>query len=190
MFREAQNSGAASPEQLATLKGAAASRTLSWDDYHSAVVATLECFEHAGVEYLGPAESNVEGLKMLSYAAQTGEPEGDPGTTTIAPGDPDGETDLSNGSESQAPAGPKQALADACRAANSQWVEAAWESQPSSLDLQDAYFKQHLPQVLTCAKDAGVTLDENLPVREILAELVSAGEVGRQCLQAAGITAF
>jgi len=190
MLDEAHASGRASESQLAILEQSAKIGTVTWSDYRDAVTATLNCFDQAGIPYIGPAESVEQDVQMLTYAAQTGVLIEQSTSSGDIP--PDTEVHISASPDSGPPESnnPVDALAEECRQANSQYVEAAWEAQPSSLATQDAFFKQKLPALVACAQKNELAVDESAPVREMLAGLVAQGELGRQCLHDSGISAF
>jgi hypothetical protein len=98
--------------------------------------------------------------------------------TYVSPGtDPDGEDETSR-------------IANACRDTHSAFVELAYDEQPSSLAAADAYLESRRAEVIACAHDFGLAVDETLAIRALLAQVVDQGESGRECIRRSGISAF
>ena len=140
VLETAQASGVASPEQIDVLERAAETGSLSWDDYKTAILATLDCFDQAGIPYMGPAQSQEEGVDVLGYAAQTGDASQQGSAQADVGGTPESEVLVTGSPDNPNSATPGGAalVAENCRNRNSAFIEGAWEAQPSSLETQDA----------------------------------------------------
>ena len=193
----AMTDGDASPEQLALLEAAVAAGSLSFEDYQAAIESALACMNDAGIITDGPYPDDSWGFPRLTYAVLTGDiqrsnqddAETSSGDTNEPSSPAEQSSDLLDDKEASG-ASAAERLANECRDRHAAFVELAYSEQPSSLQAQDAYLESRRPGILTCADGAGIALDGDLPIRELLAQLIEAGEPGRQCLHENDINAF
>jgi hypothetical protein len=155
--------GEASPEQIRILSDAVEQGELSFEAYSDAVKATLACMSDAGVLVQGPQVDRNDGYPVLRYQYATGVTE---------EGNPD------------------NPIPELCIRANSFYVEFAYTSQPSSQEALDVALEAKREEVALCIAEAGIVVDDDLPIREFLLEVVHSGESGRDCIAFAGITGF
>ena len=62
----------------------------------------------------------------------------------------------------------QQAIGDACDTQEAFWVNGAYQMQPQSLEMNDAYLERQLPVVRSCLEREGYELDDNMGTREVL----------------------
>jgi hypothetical protein len=187
--------GDASPEQLAALEAAVASGSITFEDYQAAIESALACMNDAGLITDGPYPDDSWGFPRLSYAVLTGDlqhsvEEGEDDTVSPSAASRAEQSSEPLGSGDSDGTSPKERLAQDCRDRHSAFLELAYSEQPSSLQAQDEYLESRRAGILTCADGAGIALDRDLPIRELLAQLIEVGEPGRQCLVENDITAF
>ncbi len=158
----AKNDPSVSDAQRDRLSRAASTGNLSFEEYSQAIDAALGCITDAGVAIYGPKRKDNSGYPRLSYgfAAGTGE---DGSASTPVP--------------------------DACIRQHSWYVEMAYSDQPRVQQLLSDSLESKRESVRICAEGAGITADNQLPVRAWLLELVHTS-AGRDCVAAADITEF
>lgn len=84
----------------------------------------------------------------------------------------------------------EQAIVDACMTQENFWVDYLYQTQPSSVALQEAFVAQQVPLVRACLEDYGTEVPDELSNREVL---LLAVDVARQmewtadCLRPFGI---
>lgn len=190
----AEASDVATSEQVEVIRQAAVAGSLSFDDFKTAIGTTLGCLADAGIVTDGPYPDDSWGFPRLTYAAMVGEihqvtVEG-PESSPVPSQAQDSPVDLvTPGAPSQEESATSR-IANACREANSEFIELAYSEQPSSLTAQDAYLEQRRPEVVACALDGGYEVDTMLPTRQLLLQLTTQGEEAMQCFRNAGITSF
>jgi hypothetical protein len=190
ILQDARASGKASARQIEILEHSAATGALPFEVYAEAVNSTLSCFDTAGIPYKGPFTDEALGFKQLLYAGQAGS--AGTGLTITGDNSPDSETLITKGDvpANAAQNDPKGLLAESCRYENSAFVEAGYTSQPSSVQAQDSILEKKRADVLKCASQEGLALDESLPIRKLLAQLLDYGEPGRKCMRQNDVTSF
>lgn len=139
VLAEAKLAGA-SEAQVEALEAAADSGELPLEVLREAVANTATCVEAAGMWIELDEQVSPSGLTELSYTVLGGDPN-----------DPD--------------AG--QRISDICRTTHSQFIEAAYVLQPSSLALNDAFVQRVSPYIAECLIDAGETVDEDATFDEL-----------------------
>ncbi len=87
----------------------------------------------------------------------------------------------------------QEAIGDACDTQEAFWVNGAYQMQPTSLALRDAYLDRQMPIVRACLEDAGYVVDANATTHEVLRQAADAitdtgGSV--DCLTDANIDGF
>ncbi|MCB2411462.1 hypothetical protein LGT39_01195 [Demequina sp. TTPB684] len=89
---------------------------------------------------------------------------------------------------------PEQAaIGDACDAKEAFWVNGAYQMQPSSLALNDAYLDQQAPVVRSCLEREGYEVDADVSTHDLLrraAQVKVDTQSGVDCLAEAGIESF
>jgi hypothetical protein len=87
----------------------------------------------------------------------------------------------------------QQAIGDACDTREAFWVNGAYQMQPRSLEMNDAYLERQAPVVRSCLEREGYELDEDMGTREVLrraAEVSIDTGSAVDCLSEAHITGF
>lgn len=153
--------GGASEAQLEILRHAQAQGEVSLEDARTGARAAVECMTEAGLSAIY-SESNTEsGLVLPGYAA----------AWTMG----DDATD---------------ALIQACDQQEGSWVNQLYQTQPSSMALQDAVNDKKDPLVRSCLEDNGYPTAEDASPSDVIAHALSVesetlGAV--DCLTEAGI---
>jgi len=150
-------------DQLDILRRAVEAQELLFEDYAQAIDYSLECITDAGIAIDGPDFDNGSGYPQLRYGFAAG---------------------------SDASGGPDNPVPDECIRAHSLYVEMAYSSQPATQEILDKALQAKRPAVQACLEGAGVVVDNDLPIREWLLEVVMSGESGRDCINAQDITEF
>ena len=135
-FSEAAAHGL-SPDVVDILTAARERGHVTSADVDAAVNDTLACFDDLGVQYTRTEGTTPFGLPEATYTFRA--PAGiDPFDRTA----------------------PWLALADQCQTANSMYVTALYEGQPTSTEQQQAWFVANLqPQVVACLIQRGIPID-------------------------------
>jgi len=139
VLAEARTAGAGEA-QIKTLEEAVKAGELPLEAVREAVANMANCVEAAGLWIETDESVAPSGLRELSYTILGGDPS-----------DPD--------------AG--QRVSDACRTTHSQFIEAAYVLQPSSLALHDDYVKMIRPYIVACLVDAGMMVDQEATFDEL-----------------------
>ncbi len=87
----------------------------------------------------------------------------------------------------------QQAIGDACDTREAFWVNGAYQMQPQSLEMNDAYLERQLPVVRSCLEREGYELDADMGAREVLrraAEVSIDTGSAVDCLSEARISGF
>jgi len=183
MLDTALDEGVASQAQVDVLTQAVRDGSLDFKVYQEAINLTLDCLADAGIPTMGPIADESRGFTRLDYAYQAGSPP----KSTVNEGSPAiGEQESERYDPSKQD--PLTLTAERCRDANSKYIEVAFDEQPSSMEANDTFLESQRPAVLACAQEAGLALEVDLPIRDLLAQLIDYGEPGRHCL--GGINAF
>ena len=190
-LQEARTNGQPDADQLRVLEDAVKSGVVSWDDYQSAVFATIACLQDAGIPHNGPTAVQSQGILILQYSAETGPPSGGVYVTSSPAGADGIEHATPTPEQLEGNVGdPLFYVADACRMTHSAFVESAYMEQPTSLAALDAFFESKRDSVTSCATDLGLAVDPEDSMVSILSRLVDLGEDGQQCLYVNDISWF
>jgi hypothetical protein len=139
VLAEAELAGA-SEAQIRALEIAIGAGELPLEVVREAVGNTATCVESSGLWIEFDEHVAPSGLRELSYTVLGGDPE-----------NPD----------------EGQRISDRCRTTHSQFIEAAYVLQPSSLALNDAFVKTVTPYITDCLIEAGKTVDKDATFDEL-----------------------
>lgn len=148
----------ADESQLVLLENA----DIPFADYEQAVQRTIDCIRSAGIEVIGGEVTESRGFPMINYSF-AGSSDGRTNNETLT-------------------------AADSCIGRYSFWVEAAYQTSPLAVELQDAAFDEVRPALLDCLRQNGAELSEDAGQAEILTavtDLLAAD--GDNCLAAVGL---
>ncbi len=87
----------------------------------------------------------------------------------------------------------QEAIGDACDTQEAFWVNGAYQMQPTSLALRDAYLDRRMPVVRACLEDAGYAVDPVATTHEVLRQALDVAietEWAVDCLTEANIDGF
>lgn len=87
----------------------------------------------------------------------------------------------------------QEAIGDACDTREAFWVNGAYQMQPRSLEMNDAYLEQQVPVVRSCLEREGYDVDESMGTREVLrraAEVSIDTGSAVDCLAEANVSGF
>ncbi len=143
---EGASAGGASDDQLAILREAQATGTVTLDQARQAVLATLDCI--------------VDGGGSASYSEQR-EPSGLIVPTGMA---------LAKDEESLTRLEP---VIEGCMNRESFWVNNLYQMQPVSQELRDAYDASQAPAIRQCLEDHGYATDPKATPGELISQAVN-----------------
>lgn len=138
---QARANAGTSDTQLEILERAATTGNLPFEDYAASVNATLECLRDGGVTVSPVREVSANGVPALDWGIQ--EPAGTDAASGTLPARLDG-------------------LIDSCDTTHRVFVEIAYHSQASSMQVAEAYFEARLPEVVQCAAEKGFVSDSSM----------------------------
>jgi hypothetical protein len=147
--------------QLSVLRHAQEVGGVTLEDARAAARAAVECMQDAGVDATYQEETEESGLVVPGYVA---------GWT--------------NGQAVPL------AVIDACDQRDSFWVSMIYQTQPSSLESNDAYLERQLPVLIACLNDHGYTTDPSASPADLVRHALDvANQTGGtiDCVSEAGI---
>jgi len=138
---EQAEAGGASDDQLSILREAQDEGVLTFEQAHSAALATLDCYIEGGGS--GRYYENVEdsGLVVPMYMALAKD---DATLTRLEP------------------------LMDACGTREGFWVNKLYQLQPVSQETRDAYLRKQGPVIRACLEDHGYATDPSATPEELV----------------------
>ncbi|TNU73582.1 hypothetical protein FH969_10690 [Miniimonas arenae] len=128
----------ASDEQLSILESGA----VEFEEYQEAVDRSLTCMRDAGIEVFDDSVTSARGFPEISYSF-----------ATSSAGRSDDQT---------------LAIADACLAQHSLFVEQAYQLSPASIEQQEAAFGPYRDVVITCLAENGGEVRDDATMPEVL----------------------
>lgn len=134
--------GGANEAQLAILRDAAVTGEITLDQARDAMLATIACFEKAGLAATYELTTEESGLQIPGYGVQA---------------EVEGLTDDQ-----------VQQLIDGCDNAESFWVNMLYQTQPTSHAVRQAHVRSRLPALLNCLSEHGVEVDADDDIDSIL----------------------
>jgi len=153
----AAREGEADAEQLAALDDAA----VTFAEYEAAVGRTLACMREAGIDVVGAEVSETRGFPEIRYSFAGSSP---------------GRTDEQT-----------VALADTCLNTHSRFVEGAYQTAPTVLEVLDARFEPYRAAIIECIRSAGGEVANDAGRETVVAAAFTVQESsGSFCLSDSG----
>lgn len=157
--RAEAEAGGASQEQLDVIdKGA----EVSFSDYEQAVNRTISCMKEAGIDVIGNEVADYRGFPEVRYSfAASSDGRSDEETLKVA---------------------------DACMYTHSYWVEALYQSSPSSVEAVEARFAPYREALITCLEEQGAEPEASINRDELLAlSYETLDRTGVDCVKTVGV---
>lgn len=158
-LRAEAEAGGASQEQLDVIdKGS----DVSFSDYEQAVNRTISCMTDAGIDVIGNDVADYRGLPEIRYSFAASS---------------DGRTDEET-----------LKVADACMYTHSYWIEALYQSSPSSVQAIEARFAPYREPLTACIEEQGAEVEANLNRDELLTlSYDTLDRTGIDCVKTVGV---